>query len=340
MRVHSLVLAALSLAIPAIAQAQSPADWDKVIAAAKAEGRVVFSPGLLGSPSTVTIVREFERIYGIKVESIESRISETRERIRTEQASGRYNSDVLVTSYNVTSSIENNEKFIQPIPNFPNRSRLNAASKIDNPAGTQIPLYTINMGFLVNTRLVPAGEEPKSWADLLNPKWKGKLLGDDPRALGGGFSTFAVLHDKLGGDYVSKLAEQGPTLMRDPRMGERRAAQGEFAVYYPFLFNGYGSLKGLPVRAVVPSEGATYVLFVASMIKNAPHPNAALLFINYMLSEEVQALFAAEALGTTIDGMESKIPADLRPLATAKQLGMPDWRREQQLLQVAKETFK
>jgi hypothetical protein len=45
-------------------------------------------------------------------------------------------------------------------------------------------------------------------------------------------------------------------------------------------------------------------------------------------------------LPVRLDGTDSKIPADLRPLATAKQLGMPDWRREQQLLQVAKETFK
>src|SRR5262245_19079167 len=104
MRLHHYALAALLLAAPVTAQAQNSADWDKIVAAAKTEGKVVFSPGLLGSPSTVTLAREFERIYGIQVQTIENRISETRERIRTEQASGRYNSDVLVTSYNVTSS--------------------------------------------------------------------------------------------------------------------------------------------------------------------------------------------------------------------------------------------
>jgi len=196
------------------------------------------------------------------------------------------------------------------------------------------------MGLLINTKLVSPGDEPKGWSSLLDPKWKGKILGDDPRALGGGFSTFAVLHDKLGADYVNKLAEQGPTLIREPRMGERRAAQGEFAIYYPFLFNGYGSLKGLPVKAIVPEEGVTFVVFVASMIKNAPHPNAALLFINFLLSEEMQAIFAAEGLGPSIGGIESKIPADIRPLVNAKSLGMPDWRREQDLLKVSKEIFK
>src|SRR5262245_42019214 len=102
MRIRGLALGlAVALAASA-AQAQSAADWDKVVTAAKAEGKVVFSPGLLGSPSTVTLAKEFERRFGIQVQTIENRISETRERIRTEQASGRYNSDVLVTSYNVT----------------------------------------------------------------------------------------------------------------------------------------------------------------------------------------------------------------------------------------------
>ncbi len=90
----------------------------------------------------------------------------------------------------------------------------------------------------------------------------------------------------------------------------------------------------------MPVEGVAYVQFVASMIKNAPHPNAALLFIDFLLSDEAQVILATEGLGAAIDGIDAQIPADLRPLVTAKEMGTADWRRETQLLQLAKDTFK
>jgi len=187
---------------------------------------------------------------------------------------------------------------------------------------------------------VPPADEPKSWTDLNNPKWTGKILADDPRALGGGFNAFVAQHDKLGVDFLKKLADQKLTFSRDFRESERRTARGEFPVYAPFLFNDYSSLRGLPIKAIVPVEGVAYVQFVASMIKNAPHPNAALLFIDFLLSDEAQVILATEGLGAAIDGIDGKIPEDLRPLVTAKEMGTADWRRETQLLQLAKDTFK
>ena len=83
-----------------------------------------------------------------------------------------------------------------------------------------------------------------------------------------------------------------------------------------------------------------YVQFVASMIRNTTHPNAALVFINSLLSDEAQLIFAQEGLGPVVDAVDAKVPDDLRPLVTAKPMGTSDWRREQQLLQLAKEIFK
>jgi iron(III) transport system substrate-binding protein len=187
---------------------------------------------------------------------------------------------------------------------------------------------------------VQPSDEPKSWKDLADPKWTGKILADDPRALGGGFNAFVAQHDKIGADFLKKLAGQKLVFSRDLRESERRVARGEFPVYAPFLFNDFSSMRGLPIKAIVPVEGVPYVQFVASMIKNAPHPNAALLFINFLLSDDAQVILANEGLGPAVDGLDAKIPEDLRPLVTAKEMGTSDWRREKELLQLAKDTFK
>jgi iron(III) transport system substrate-binding protein len=336
-------IALVLVALAAVLVVSSPArahdqEWDKVVANAKAEGKVTFYSGLVGSPSTAAVARAFETATGIKTEYLDLRISEIRERMRAEQIAGHVIGDVLTTSYNVTTSIENNEGSIQPLRPFPNRTRVNIT--LDNPAGTQVPVYVLKYGILINSRLVASADEPKSWTNLLDPKWSGKILADDPRALGGGFNAFVALHDTFGVDFLKKLAEQKPVFTRDLREAERRVARGEYPIYIPFLFNDYSSLKGLPIKAIVPSEGVAYVQFVASMIRNTTHPNAALVFINFLLSDEAQLIFAQEGLGPVVDAVDTKVPDDLRPLVTAKPMGTSDWRREQQLLQLAKEIFK
>jgi len=327
--------AVLVISSPALAHDEG---WDKVVATAKSEGKVTFYSGLVGSPSTAAVAGAFEKATGIKTEYLDLRISEIRERMRAEQIAGRIIGDVLTTSFNVTTSIENNEGSLQPLRAFPNRTRSDVA--IDNPAGTQAPVYILKYGILINTKLVAPADEPKSWTDLLDPKWSGKILADDPRALGGGFNAFVAQHDKFGVDFLKKLADQKLVFTRDLREAERRVARGEYPIYIPFLFNDFSSLKGLPVKAIVPSEGVAYVQFVASMVKNTTHPNAALMFINFLLSDEAQLIFAREGLGPVVNAVDAKVPDDLQPLVAAKPMGTSDWRREQKLLQLAKEIFK
>jgi hypothetical protein len=64
------------------------------------------------------------------------------------------------------------------------------------------------------------------------------------------------------------------------------------------------------------------------------------VFINFLASPEAQAIYANEGLGPVIGGIDDKIPQDLRPLVTAKEMGTSDWRREKELLQLAKDIFK
>ena len=313
------------------------ADWQKVIAAAKAEGSLVLYTALVGAPSTKAIAKAFEARYGIPVQVFEARASEVRERIRTEQAAGRYLGDIMFNSENQAIILNVEDKSIVRHEPVPNGTGLDAPFKDD---GLKSPVMTINYGLLLNDRLVPPGEEPKSWRDLTDPKWKGKILSDDMRAVGGGYVTFFVTEEKLGKAYHEALATQGIQFTREMREAGRRVARGEMAIYMPFMLSDIQNLKGLPVRAVVLAEGAPYVLYATALIKGAPHPNAARLYIDFVLSDEVQLIFARDGFGVVRRGVLDKVSPEARAIADVKLMGGSDPMRQNEMLDLARSIYK
>jgi iron(III) transport system substrate-binding protein len=340
MRLSSLLVicAALCLALPASAQA--PDDWDKVVAAARQEGSVTFYTGLPGNPSTKKIAEAFEKKYGIRMDALEMRATELRERIRAERAGNRPIVDVMHTSGNQIRQISAEDHTIDKIGPLPNGNRIRkdlSEGWLDRDI--QIPTFTLNYAILVNATQVPDGL--KSWNDLTDPKWKGKILADDFRATGGGTSWFSVTQEKWGKDFHGKLAAQGVAFTRDMREAERRVARGEYAIYLPWLLNYLPSLKGLPVKPVVPQEGVVYLLYSSGIASKPPHPNAARVLIDFMLSDEGQAIYAAEGLLPTMQGnATSKLPADLAFLANIKLLGASKLELTDQMIATAKEIYK
>ena len=328
-----LLAAAPAIARPAAAQTD---DWNKVVEAAKKEGKLVIYTASVGSPFHKTVFNAFESKYGIKIDLLEARASEVRERVRVEQAAGRFLGDLHHNGSTTTWLMTRDGNF-QPHGAIPNIKNVDPTYQPDD---TKIPAEVISYSLLVNKNLVKPADEPKSWKDLLDPKWAGKILSDDYRALGGGAVFFPVMLRAFGREFHDKLATQKPVFSRDIQNSERRCARGEFPIYLPFNLQDLNNLKGLPIKAIVPAEGRPYVRFDISMLKNAPHPNASRLLMNHYLEPESQLVFANAGYAPVIKGVVEKTLPEIRALLDTKAMGTTDPPKQDEMLALAKEIYK
>jgi iron(III) transport system substrate-binding protein len=232
--------------------------------------------------------------YGIKVEFLIGRSREVRERISTEVRMKRPVGDLAqagATSLPALWQDGGLENWLPPSIKF---VRPEILESMDLPKMPITPLYANLRGILVNTKLVRPEDEPKSWKDLTDPKWRGKILMDDPRSAGAGNSLFVstVRHPNLGKEFHEKLAQNKPVFVGTGTYQQiaNRIAQGEYAIGFPVDADAVLELKGAPVKWIAPKEGVTYTIMGIGLVKNAARPNAGKVFIDYALSEEFQRI--------------------------------------------------
>jgi iron(III) transport system substrate-binding protein len=335
-RAALLGLAAGSALLSAPDMARAEDDWSKIVEAAKKEGHVVLYSAFVGLAAHQNLKKDFEATYGITVDILEARASEVRERIRIEQAAGRFVADVSENGRTTTTLQVEQDHVFDPHGPLPSLGHLKPEFTADD---IKLPVFAIVYGILANAGLVKPGDEPKSWLDLPHPRWKGKNLSDDFRALGGGGVLFFVLQEKFGRDFQEKLAKQDLKFSREIPANERRIARGEYPLYLPVSLTSVPELKGLPVRFIAPKEGLPYIGYDLALLKKAPHPNAARLLMEYYLGKKMQQSFAVLGLLPVTTDTLDQVDPSIAELQKSKLLGTTDAKRMDQMLALARDIY-
>ena len=179
---------------------------------------------------------------------------------------------------------------------------------------------TLNvMGY--NTNLVKDADAPKGYKDLLDPKWKGKLTKAHPGYSGTALTGTYALEKLLGWGYFEQLARQGVQQLQSTTATPKSIASGERAVMVDGNeYNVFIEMKAKsPVKPIYAVEGTPFISSPTAIFGEAPHPNAARVFQNFIYTAKVQQMIV-DVGGQRSAHPEAKEPADRTPLAKIKLL--------------------
>ena len=285
----ALAVVPLLTASPALAAvpAATPVTSDLVAAATK-EGRVVFYTSIDLEVAT-KIVQTFEATYpGITVQVERNGAERTFQRIAQERESKIYAADILESSDTAQFIVWKRLGWLEPFVPTEVAEKWPADQRDADGCFASVR-YTLSP-IAYNTKLVKADQAPKSFADLLDKKWSGKIVKAHPGYSGGIVtSTFQTSRD-LGWDYFEKLGKQRVLQVQSATEPPKKLALGERSI----MADGLEYLllllkeKGSSVEIVYPSEGTPFLSGSAAIADKAPHPNAARLLISFLFSHDTQ----------------------------------------------------
>jgi iron(III) transport system substrate-binding protein len=262
----------------------------QLIEAAKKEGKVVWYTSV-DLPFAEKIARAFEAKFpGVGVRVERTGAERVFQRIGQEYASRIHAVDIVNSSDAAHFIVWKREGILAPY--MPDDVAAHFPAEHKDPDGlfASFRVFLCVMGH--NTNLVKAEEAPRSYADLLDPKWVGKIVKAHPSYSGTILTaTYQTARD-IGWSYFEKLAQQKIMQVQSASDPPKKLALGERALMADGIEYGMFQLKetGKPVEIIYPSEGSPLIVGPNGIFKNAPNPNAARLLQSYMLSAECQQL--------------------------------------------------
>ncbi len=303
---------ALALVFWASSAAAQTTDWENqwntLIAAAKKEGKVV----LLGPPDPQVrqeLPAAFKARYGITVEYLGTRSTESSAKVRAERSAGIYTVDVVFAGSDTMAGVYHAEKMLAPLkPELispevldPSKWRRGELWFTDPEQMYVLRLFnTVGAAFHINTDYVKP-EEMRSASELLNLKWKGKISAHDPTVGGSGIGHATRYYLQFGEDFLKRLyVDQKPTIARDRRQLTDWLGRGSYPISLDAEDDELKRMQkdGIPVAAVYKLSDMPGTLSAGvgqmALLDHAPHPNAAKLFANWMASKEGLAIYARE----------------------------------------------
>ncbi len=277
-------------------KAKSP--LEELVAAAKAEGGVINSYGM---PETWAnygeIFAAFEQKYGIRQQDIDMGSSVVLARMREENASKNDIADLKPAfAAQLASEGLTLDYKVSCWDKWPE------GQKGEGKDGSVwYAAYKGTLGWIVNTTLVD--KVPRTWKELNDPAYKGLVSYLDPRATGTGINTveaaaYAVSGDpynyEAGAQFLAELHKNGIIASVDPKVDVSKFQRGEVAILINFDYNllKWKEDLGIPAEVVIPEDGTVASGGGVVAARNAPHPNTAKLFLEFLLCGEGQQLYA------------------------------------------------
>lgn len=270
--------------------------WAQAVdmAAAKKEGKVVWYCSVPVATAQ-KISNMFQSKTGIRVELFRSGGSNILRRFQQEGDSGKVFVDVLTHSDPAAASALTKKGLFVP---FKAADFDKVPAEVKHPDGMHVAQRLNVMAIYVRDDMLPAADRPKTWSDLLNPKYKGKIVMPDPN-----FSSLLVVITGMlgkvhGWQFFDKLRANDVMVVQSNQQVSDMVKRGErpIAMAADAAYVGPSRKEGLKISILYPSDGAFVIASPSSVVKGSPNPNAAKAFAEFMLSREVQELFPGEFL--------------------------------------------
>ncbi|MBI4287420.1 MAG: extracellular solute-binding protein [Chloroflexi bacterium] len=303
------------------------AAWAKTLEAAKKEGKLtIYSYNFVGDIG-LAMSRAFKDKYGITVDIVTGRGAEFLERLKTEKRVGNIVGDMTDGSALHLKNMKLDGLTVSVAGELPTlREKGVWVADIFGIDPNDKHVASFNFSIYtpwVNTNLVKPGEEPKTWKDYLDPKWKSKMVLTDFLVSGGAYQYFVpALREKvIDEEFLKALAKQdirfsaalpdeGGLLARGERAISVRGVDIVFARF---------AAEGAPIKAIALTDGTVLSAVTTAALKGAPHPAAAKVFINWWLSQEGQSVYGKAASVTSV----RKDVADFLPKAAQVTVTRP-----------------
>jgi iron(III) transport system substrate-binding protein len=300
----------IAAAVAPAAKAAAPAwqaEWDQLVAAAEAEGSISIVTRI-GDVYRNAIMAFEETFPKIKIQHQGMIALNFGPRVIQERKSGLYQWDVLLSTVTTPLSVFRQEGILDPVRPLMFRGDVledqywqegfDAGWRDGDKKWAYAYGVTLNRSIWINTDLVKE-DEIKSTMDLLDPKWKGKIVAADPR-IGGFGNMVTLMRLKYGDDVVSRLyKDQEVVVSQENRQTTEWLLRGRYSVgvqavneqiLQDFKAQGLGgNLKHLPIDEADHVAASGNVAFA---FNRAPHPNAAKLFVNWLLSHDGQTAWS------------------------------------------------
>jgi iron(III) transport system substrate-binding protein len=322
----TVLILSMGFMSPLASLAATPASWDSVLSKARAEGTVsVAGPGTASVRQALT--KPFEDRYGIKVEYDGGRSSSQKTKIMNQRSAGIYQVDLWVAGFGTIEGLNIRDVFdpLEPALLLPDikdpKNWLNGFLWHDLK-DRRFFAHTSRLfgGLAVNPHRVKA-DEVTSLKDLLKPQYKGKIVSDDPRVAGAGQGLFVYLYLTkefgFGPGFIKKLIEdQEVVFTRNGRQAADWIVNGRYLLWPQPGQREVSELKakGVPLEHRCLDDGQWLSVGAGGvgLFNKAPHPNAAVIYLNWLLGKEGQAYYSKEG-DTASRRLDVPAPADIAP---------------------------